>query len=141
MKLNKFFSLLFVISLIHFLPSLCTAETAQVVTMTKIDGGPYGYNYVSEMHNSNGQHDLFCKEPGYEACEWNIKPPSFMHLPNNVLDDMVDYADQQMDSGTYSGTYYSNFWFDNHCYSRSVTWNGIEVKNSIIQVLIQLLPD
>jgi len=40
-----------------------------------------------------------------------------------------------------SGTYYANFWYDNHCYSRSVTWSGTEPKSSTIQVLMQLLPD
>ncbi len=116
-------------------------ETAQVVTVTKIGGGPNGYYKVAEHHNSNGFHDLACTDPGYSQCEWNIKPPSFMYLPNNVLDDMVDYANQQINNGVYSGTHYANFWFDNHCYSRSVSWSGMEPQNSVIQVNMQLLPD
>ncbi len=126
--------------LFPYVSAFCT--TAAYVTVTKIEGGSHGYAKVAETHDyANNFHDLACTGAGWDQCVWVTSPPSTLSLPNNVLDDMIDYAHQQMDNGVYSGTHWANFWYDNHYYSRSVSWDGMEPQNSVIQVNMQLIPD
>lgn len=110
----------------------------KVIIIQKTGGGPNGYHTVYEVHNGN-QHQLACQDPGYEVCDWSVKPQ--VQGPNSIVswDDLETHANQQVINGNSIGTYTNNVYINGDFWNRSVQWNGTDTCNLQVDINIQLV--
>jgi len=124
-----------------YVSAFCVEQTQQT-TITRTDGNGTLWNLFAnrydkavETHEGN-VHTLTCSGNGNIVCDWVTPPPQNIALPRFVMDDMINYADQQMSQGTYIGTYVSNFVYNNQLYYRTTVWSGNQPGESTVQVFI-----
>ncbi len=81
--------------------------SAKHTQITKENQGPDGFKYVHEFHDQ-ASNTLSCKEPGTNLCAWLKHSGSSYTIIGNgtdyLVDDLVAYAEGQMDQGLNSGT-------------------------------------
>lgn len=98
------------------------AET--VVTITVENPGEQGFNRVIEEHFDNSfdgsmdYHDLSCKDPGLEPCEWVYEPPS---INGRSITSIQYEIFRQIASGTLSGS--------TSIVGIAVVWSGTDSKH------------
>ncbi|GBD07202.1 hypothetical protein HRbin21_01018 [bacterium HR21] len=73
--------------------------SARTIIIVKVNGGPSGFNRVSEVHTEN-ESKLTCYGSGSTACEWTVKPQLVRGYPR-----LIEYAETQIAEGNLVGTY------------------------------------
>lgn len=92
---------------------MSTLSFAKVVTVTRSNEGPNGYNTVTEKHETGlfieNTHTLECSDPGDNSCYWAEKPYI-------AVDSDMNYVEGQINSGNLSGSIVIG--------NRTITWSG-----------------
>ncbi len=94
-------------------------------------GSRYGVVYIGCTPN---YCELLCNSPGNQECSWSVglencigcfdyisSPGSLFEL--GEVQDLFDYAEDQIATSNYSGTHYANFVKNSMTYYRTVTWS------------------
>ncbi len=108
-----------------FLGSICLAfstltASAARVYVRKDNGGANGYSSIRESH-AGDNHYLSCRNPGSEACKWEVQPKSsksFTNL-NNIVEGHIS-------AGELSGSIVTQEGY-------SATWDGTNEFNVSIE--------
>ncbi len=108
--------ILFVFGLLFF----AYAAQADHVKIEKKNGGPCGYNKVTESHTANG-HDLTCSGSGNEKCTWEYPPKMVDGKP---VQSIMEVIEQQITNGFKGGTLYIK------TYDLKVEVSGIHVTGT-----------
>ncbi len=90
---------------------------------------------VKESH-LYGKHKLICKGKGYTTADWMTSPTKDLDIPRKYVDDMVQYANEQMKLGKWEGTYESDFEYNNKQFKRILKWTGIAPRKNIVTIEI-----
>ena len=110
---------------------LTTLISQATILIVKSGGGPNGYRDVVEVHG-NGNHEITCKQPGYEKCVWNIKPSAVINESNgNTCDVSVDYCESLVESEISSGNLSGTLTESNGI---KISWNGEDLYNVTISI-------
>jgi hypothetical protein len=75
---------------------ICNSLYSITIRITKQNGGPNGYSFVSESHNTQTDtHILNCQNPGKEPCVWKY-PPIIVQGNQRTYtsQELVDIADK-----------------------------------------------
>jgi len=103
MKRVSTFLFLFLVAGLLFITA--PPESMARVIVEKKDGGPRGYNEVTEVHDKDSDyHYLGCQDEGWEACAWTVPPEAHAGFP-----ELIDYAEARIAEGKLTGTYSQKF--------------------------------
>lgn len=108
---------------------LSLIANAGTITVTKVNGGFFGYRTIKETHTNGGllgsgpNHSLLCKDPGWESCKWIDSPVQGMNVEefNNIMIQIDRAIFESPASGSIK-------WSD----SISASWTTIEGVTTII---------
>lgn len=91
------------------------------ITVSKNGGGTNGYYSIAENH-VNGNHQLFCNDPGNSKCSW-VNPP-LVSTSNGTYD--IDNLTLQVEGNIANQNYNGSFILDQEII---VSWYGQDVYN------------
>lgn len=82
---------------------LSNSSYAKII-IDKSGKGPNGYNKINESH-TNGSNVLTCYDPGYEACNWTVKPLVVTSTHTYDIDAIDANVATLVANGSPSGSY------------------------------------
>jgi len=94
------------------------------------------YDITDRTDENNGDILIICKGDGGLVCPTEGTSVQISNVPASFVEDMLNHAWDEVENGIHTGTYASNFTYNNKFYYRWVDWSGTGMANTTVDVHI-----